>query len=191
LGRRKRCAEQSHQADDEWTLLGAPIAKYWWRTPSDLFSGETPDFPPSGELHVGSIRRKIRSHEEAKMLFARLLHLLRRRPRVLTIDLIACDRMALAIKIVNLDDQDCATLNWSQDERKNLFRALMVRSSKGYDGSHPGDEVLSAATLALSEWIMVERLCSEIVSTEAGSWPERVLSRIRTGDVRSGHHFPA
>ena len=117
------------------------------------------------------------------MIFGRVLQLLLRRPQVLTIDLVARDRMALGMKIVNLTDEQCAALDWSQIERKKLFQALMARSPKGYDGWHPTDERLSAATLALSEWKMIERLCLGLVSTEGESWPLRVSNRIRAKEI--------
>ena len=113
------------------------------------------------------------------MFFGKLLHWLVGRPQVLTIDLIASDRMALGMKIMDLDNEKCAALNWSQDERQKLYDALMARSPKGYDGWHPTDEKLSTVTLAKTEWVMVERLCSELVSPESEGWPSRVLSQIR------------
>lgn len=113
------------------------------------------------------------------MIFGNLLSRLAGRPQVLTIDLIARDRMALAKEIMNLSDEQCASLNWSQHERKKLAKALMVRNPKGYDGWHPTDDELFAVALAECEWEMVERLCSELVSTESDGWPERVLSRIK------------
>lgn len=113
------------------------------------------------------------------MFFAKLLRRLTGKPQVLTIDLIARDRMAMAEKIRNLSDEQCASLNWSKQERKRLGEALMVRNPKGYDGWHPTDEELFTVALAECEWEMVERLCSELVSTESNGWPVRVLSRIR------------
>lgn len=113
------------------------------------------------------------------MFFGNLLRQLLRKPQALTIDLIASDRMALATKIINLREEQCASLHLSEQERNKLGKALMVRNPKGYDGWHPTDEELFTVTLEKTQWEMVERLCSEVVSTESSGWPERVLSRIR------------
>lgn len=116
-------------------------------------------------------------------MFSKLLRLLARRPQVITIDLIARDRLDLGMKIVNLNDEQCAALSWSQQERKKLYEALIAHSPKGYDGWHPTDEELFSVRLTQSEWGMVERLCSDLVSAEADGWPERVLSRIQANAV--------
>lgn len=112
------------------------------------------------------------------MIFSKLLRQLLRKPQIQTIDLIASDRMALSSKIINLSDEQCASLNWSKEERKKLGEALMVRNPKGYDGWHPADEELFAVTLEKTQWEMVERLCSEQVFAETDGWPKRVMSRI-------------
>jgi len=113
------------------------------------------------------------------MVFKKLLRQLMRRPQTRTIDLIASDRMALGNKIANLGEEQCKALHWSKDDQHELFEALMAASPKGYDGWHPTEEELFAATLTPSEWSMIERLCSELVSSESDGWPSRVLSRIR------------
>lgn len=117
------------------------------------------------------------------MIFSKLLRQLLRKPQIRTIDLIASDRMALSTKIINLSDEQCASLNWSQQERKKLVEALMVLNPKGYDGWHPMNEELFTVTLERNQWEMVERLCSEQVFAETDGWPKRVLSRIWDNSV--------
>jgi hypothetical protein len=117
------------------------------------------------------------------MIFSNLVRQLLRRPPIRTIDLIASDRMALGNKIRHLSAEQCASLNWSQQERDKLGEALMVRNPKGYDGWHPTDDELFTVILTESQWDMVERLCSDLVSAKSDGWPERVLSRIRANAV--------
>lgn len=113
------------------------------------------------------------------MIFGRWFRILARRPQVLTIELIAGDRLALGMKTCNLDEAERMALNWSEDERQELYRALMVRSPKGYDDWHPGRERLVPVALPIAEWKMIEHLCSELAVVAPGGWPSRVLAQIR------------
>lgn len=113
------------------------------------------------------------------MIIGRWLRILFRPPRALTIELVAGDRLMLGMKICNLSEAERSVLPWSDAEWQKLFKRLMARNSRGYDGWHPRGPALVPVTLQRTEWQMIEQLCSELAITSTDSWPSRVLTQIR------------
>lgn len=105
-----------------------------------------------------------------------LLRLFRR--QVLTIDLIADDRLALGGAICRLTRAETAALPWPSDETLKLYKKLLARNPKGYDGWHPGSVQLVPVSMPVAEWKMIMHICAQQVATAPDDWPARVLTTI-------------
>ena len=101
-----------------------------------------------------------------------------RRHRLLTIELIADDRLALGRAICRLAAAEGAARPWSSDDMQKLFKKLMARNPKGYDGWHPGDVQLVPVSLSIAEWRMIMRICTQQSALAPDDWPPRVLAMI-------------
>ncbi len=113
------------------------------------------------------------------MNFGRWFRIVARRSRRLTIELVADDRLRLGMSLCNLNEAERNALQWPADTLEKLYKGLMARNPKGYDGWHPGGESLVPVTLQRTEWKMIEQLCSELAAVATGNWPSRVLAQIR------------
>jgi len=100
------------------------------------------------------------------------------RHSVLTIDLIADDRLALGRAICRLTNPEEAALPWPTGDTQKLFKNLMARNPKGYDGWHPGGVQLVPVALPKAEWRMVKQICTQQTVLEPDGWPARVLATI-------------
>lgn len=112
------------------------------------------------------------------MIIGRWLRMLVRRPRALTIELISDDRLRLGMKICNLSESERSALTWSGEEWQELYKRLMARNPRGYDGWHPRGQALVPVTLQRAEWQMIEQLCSQLAVASTDSWPPRVLAQV-------------
>ena len=117
------------------------------------------------------------------MIFGRWLRILARRQPALTIGLVANDRLALGMKICNLNEAERTALQWSEDEWQKLYKGLMARNPRGYSSWHPGSESLAPVTLHRAEWKMIDQLCLELAAVATDLWPSRVLAQIRDGAI--------
>ena len=113
------------------------------------------------------------------MIIGRWLRILVRRQHALTIELVAGDRLMLGMKICNLSEAERSALPWSDEQWQNLYKRLMARNPKGYDGWHPREQTLAPVTLKRTEWQMIEQLCSELAITSTDDWPSRVLAQVQ------------
>lgn len=100
------------------------------------------------------------------------------RHRCRTIELIAGDRLALGRAICRLTNAEEAALPWPGDDTQKLFKDLMARSPKGYDGWHPGGVQLVPVNLSIAEWRMIMHICNQQAVLAPDDWPSRVLATI-------------
>lgn len=101
-----------------------------------------------------------------------------RRHRLLTIELIAGDRLALGRAICRLTAAEDAARPWPSDDMQELFKKLMARNPKGYDGWHPGGVQLVPVSLSMAEWRMIMHICNQQVVIAPDDWPQRMLATI-------------
>lgn len=113
------------------------------------------------------------------MIFGRWLRIVARRSRALTIELGADDRLRLGMKLCNLSAAERGALQWSEEALEHLYKGLMARNPKGYQGWHPERPRMVPVMLERSEWQMIAQLCSELPSNAAtDNWPSRVMAQI-------------
>ena len=115
------------------------------------------------------------------MIFGRWLRISVRKRQSLTIELVAGDRLILGMKLCNLNDAERKALPWSDAELQTLYKRLMARNPKGYDGWHPRGEARVPITLQRAEWKMIEQLCSILAVASTDRWLLRVLGQVRDG----------
>lgn len=96
----------------------------------------------------------------------------------LTIELVAHDRFSLGSRICDLTENDLQLLEWSDEQRRDLYSGLMARNPRGYVGWHPSDEELVPVTLRRSEWRMIASLCAHLIRAAPETWHVRVVERI-------------
>jgi len=116
---------------------------------------------------------------EAKVVLGDFLRRTFLRHRSLTIDLIADDRLAIGRAICRLTKAEEAALPWPTDDTQKLYKKLMARNPKGYDGWHPGGVQLVPVSLSIAVWQMIMHLCAHQVVTATNDWPPRMLATIR------------
>lgn len=112
------------------------------------------------------------------MIFGRWLRIVARRSRLLTIELVASDRLRLGMKLCNLNEAERRMLQWPDDALERLYRALMARNPRGYESWHPGRERMVPVSLEPTQWKMIVQLCTELVTTTTDDWPTRVMAQI-------------
>lgn len=109
-----------------------------------------------------------------------------RRFRELSIEIEAHDRFALGTRLCGLRDDELAALHWSDEQRRRLYKQVMARNPRGYDGWHPGEEELVPVTMPRTAWEMVATLCTQQAHTALQDWQTRISQRIAARIPQSG-----
>ncbi|MFC3174045.1 hypothetical protein ACFOD9_07275 [Novosphingobium bradum] len=112
------------------------------------------------------------------MLLGDCFRRLGRKPRLLTIELVAGDRMALGRTICRFTRAERAALPWPDAHTARLYERLMARNPRGYDGWHPGGEQRVPVRLSAAQWRMVDHLCTQQLAATPNAWPSRILAAI-------------